>query len=301
MQGGNQRCQAILGCSGASTPHCSKIPSGKKGSAGAARAQTPALLRMLNLGSAMQEEARRGFAGDGSLCTQNFWLDFFFWAVGSKQENSQGAAALGLNPAAALPWLVPPGRKKTEKESRKCCKKKKGFRHCSVSGVDEEGARFSFKAIKLYYVWREIFITLSLFLFRSLRYSEIFGVFLSKIRLTKLILRMKNLLPSSYQCTGKRGWGWKLWQQQTLQQLFIFKLIYVKGLEDKNSLQCSFFYAERKISLIKIISETFLELAEKSQDHQGCEKPSGAICEVPAKPLEFAASHFRRSLLFAEL
>lgn len=125
MQGGNQRCQASLGCSGASTPHCSKIPSGKKGSAGAARAQTPALLRMLNLGSAMQEEARRGFAGDGSLCTQNFWLDFFCWAVRSKQENSQEAAALGLNPAAALPWLVPPGRKKTEKASRKCCKKKK--------------------------------------------------------------------------------------------------------------------------------------------------------------------------------
>lgn len=117
MQGGNQRYQASLGCSGASTPHCSKIPSGKKG---AARAQTPALLRMLNLGSAMQED----LLGMGHCARRTSGWTFFCWAVGSKQENSQGAAALGLNPAAALPWLVPPGRKKTEKASRKCCKKK---------------------------------------------------------------------------------------------------------------------------------------------------------------------------------
>lgn len=205
MQGGNQRCQASLGCSGASTPHCSKIPSGKKGSAGAARAQTPALLRMLNLGSAMQEEARRGFAGDGSLCTQNFWLDFFLLSCWVKAGEFSGGSSTGVKPCCSPALACATRQEKDRKRIKEMLQKKKGFRHCSVSGVDEEGARFSFKAIKLYYVWREIFITLSLFLFRSLRYSEIFGVFLSKIRLTKLILRMKNLLPSSYQCTGKRG------------------------------------------------------------------------------------------------
>lgn len=95
--------------------------------------------------------------------------------------------------------------------------------------------------------------------------------------------------------------GWKLWQQKSLQQLFVFRLIYAKGLEDKNSLRCSLSRAERKVPLIKHISETFLEVPEKSQCHHGCEKPSVEVCEVPATTLESAAPHFRRSLLFAEL
>lgn len=78
-------------------------------------------------------------------------------------------AALGLNPAAALPWLVPLGRRETEKTPRKCCKKKV-LGIALGKGLMRKVQSFLSKLLNFdYYEWREIFITLSLFLVISSR------------------------------------------------------------------------------------------------------------------------------------
>lgn len=86
---------------------------------------------------------------------------------------------------------------------------------------------------------------------------------LADVRMTTVILRMKNLL-RSYQCIERAG-NWKLLQQKALQQLFVFKLIYAKDLEEKkSSLQCSSLCARVK-SASWFFSRCLLHLSARNQ------------------------------------